>query len=219
MRMISSVPPWANLQGASSWKTEFSHKCQTDSRMKSDPSRSSKVLGFLAKYCTTRSRTRLTDFNKLSIFMLLFEFFPIPDFDCWFRRDGSMDLKILLLEKGSKSVFQNFGVFSRKSSTVACPPQTDSAVIPGIGNFPAISYQQRWADIKKEVRGGALSFVPTTLVSEAKNKNWCPPMRWVLVQGILPLLWVWQGCAHLQLRRSTTVLRSYMYVREDSPQF
>ena len=50
--------------------------------MKSDPSRSFKFLGFLSKYGTTRVLTRLTDFNKLSIFMLLFEFFPSPDFDC-----------------------------------------------------------------------------------------------------------------------------------------
>ena len=131
---------------------------RADSRMKSDPSRSFKFLGFLSKCCTIRVRTRLTDFNKLSIFMLLFEFFPSPDFDCWFRRDRSMDMKKLLLEKRSKSVFYYFGVFSRFSSTTVCTPQTDSSAIPGFGNFPAISYQQGWADVKKEVRG-ALSFV------------------------------------------------------------
>jgi len=98
--------------------------------MKRDPSQSFKFLGFLAKCCTTYVHTRLTDVNKLSIFMLLFEFFPIPGFPCSFRRDGSMDLKILLLDKGSKSVFYFFGVCSRLSSTIACAPQTDSAAIP-----------------------------------------------------------------------------------------
>ena len=81
-----------------------------------------------------------------------------------------MDLKNLLLEKGSKSVFQKFGVCSRLSLTTACAPRTDSAAIPGFGNFPAISYQQGRADIKKEVRG-ALSFVVVPNKKLSKQKN------------------------------------------------
>ena len=133
--------------------------------MKRDPSRSFKFVGFLAKCCTTRVRTRPTDFNKLSIFMLLFEFFPIPGFHCWFRRDGSMDLKNLLLEKRSKLVFYFFGVCSRLSSTIACAPQTDPAAIPWFGNFPQ-SPTNRDGRILKQVRH---------------------VMHWVL---LLPLLWV-----------------------------
>ena len=152
--------------------------------MKRDPSRSFKVLGFLAKWCTTRVRTRPTDFNKFLIFVLLFQFFPIPGFHCWFRCDGSMDFKILLLEKRSKLGFYYSGVCSRLSSTIACAPQTDPAAIPWFGNCPAISYQQGWTDIKTGARH-ALSFGSATLVSEAKMKQWgfhIPPLL-VLVLG------------------------------------
>ena len=37
-----------------------------------------------------------------------------------------------------------------------------------IGNFPAISYQQVWTDIKTGAPCHALSFASATLVSEAK---------------------------------------------------
>ena len=55
----------------------------------------------------------------------------IVDFDA----TEVLDLKKLLLEKRSKSVFYYFGVCSRISATTARAPQTDSAAIPGFGNF------------------------------------------------------------------------------------